>query len=196
MINFVFGQMTFFGQMNFRSNGIRSNVVRSNGVSVKWLFGQNFSEKWIFGTRTAKMPPKNGFHDLEIDLSFSTTLKYWEKWNVQCCSTNWTNFKFRGPKGNSHTNSELILVEYKLTKSPANFTKPNFLFSKVFSLISLMVLSSNERFLSATVLHEHQHEHHLECSTNHQIYIFTMNTRSCKTMSFYNKFEWHKHSIL
>jgi hypothetical protein len=71
LINFVFGQMTFFGKMNFRSNGLRLNgdsvkiifgqmesgqtvfgqtvfgqmVFRSNGVSVKWPFLQKFSVK-------------------------------------------------------------------------------------------------------------------------------------------------------
>jgi hypothetical protein len=47
LINFVFGQMIYFGKINFRSNG-----VRSNGVSVKWPFGQmafqsnGLSVKW------------------------------------------------------------------------------------------------------------------------------------------------------
>jgi hypothetical protein len=35
LINFVFGQMTFFGTMNFESNGLRLN-----GDSLKCIFGQ------------------------------------------------------------------------------------------------------------------------------------------------------------
>jgi hypothetical protein len=59
----IFGQMTIFGKMNFRSNdlrlnggrfgqmyfqsnGIRSNGVRSNGVSVKKFQWNDFSVKW------------------------------------------------------------------------------------------------------------------------------------------------------
>jgi hypothetical protein len=34
LINFVYDHMTFFGKMNFRSNGLRLN-----GDSVKWTFG-------------------------------------------------------------------------------------------------------------------------------------------------------------
>jgi hypothetical protein len=67
LINFVCGQMTFFGKMNFRSNGLRLNgdsvkctfgqmafgqtafgqmVFRSNGLSVKNFRWNDFSVKW------------------------------------------------------------------------------------------------------------------------------------------------------
>jgi hypothetical protein len=49
---FVFGQMTFFGIMNFRPNGIRLNVVRSKGVSVKLPFGQMVFGQMAFGQPT------------------------------------------------------------------------------------------------------------------------------------------------
>jgi hypothetical protein len=41
---FVFGQMTFFGKMDFRSNG-----VRLNGDSVEWTFGQMAYGQAVFG---------------------------------------------------------------------------------------------------------------------------------------------------
>jgi hypothetical protein len=44
LINFVFGQMTFFGKMNFRSNGLRLN-----GDSVKCTFGQMAYGQTVFG---------------------------------------------------------------------------------------------------------------------------------------------------
>jgi hypothetical protein len=68
LINFVFGQMTFFGKMNFRSNGLWLNgdsvkctfgqmaigqtvfgqmVFRSNDLSVKNFRWNNFSVKWF-----------------------------------------------------------------------------------------------------------------------------------------------------
>jgi hypothetical protein len=49
LINFVFGQMTYFGKMNFRSNG-----VRSNGVSVKWPFDQMVFGQTVFGGVSVK----------------------------------------------------------------------------------------------------------------------------------------------
>jgi hypothetical protein len=71
LINFVFGQMTFFGKKNFRSNGLRLNgdsvectfvqmafgqtvfgqvVFRSNGLSVKNFRWNDFSVKWSRAT--------------------------------------------------------------------------------------------------------------------------------------------------
>jgi hypothetical protein len=43
LINFVFGQMIFFGKMNFRSNG-----PRLNGNSVKCAFGQTVFGQMVF----------------------------------------------------------------------------------------------------------------------------------------------------
>jgi hypothetical protein len=49
LINFVFSQMTFFGKINFRSNGLRLTAIRSNVLSVKWHSVKRCSVKWCFG---------------------------------------------------------------------------------------------------------------------------------------------------
>jgi hypothetical protein len=79
LVNFVCGQMTFFGKMNFRSNGLRLNgdsvkstfgqmafgqtvfgqmVFRSNGLSVENYWWNDFSVKW---SRTNRIVHSNSF---------------------------------------------------------------------------------------------------------------------------------------
>jgi hypothetical protein len=68
LIYFVFGQMTFFGQMNFRSNGNGSHGVRSNELSVKWPLGNFFSVKWFFGKviQNPRNPERGGLDPLLV----------------------------------------------------------------------------------------------------------------------------------
>jgi hypothetical protein len=72
LINFVFGQMTFFGKMNFRSNGLRLN-----GDSVKCTFGQMAFGQTVFGQmvfRSNDLSVKK-FRWIDFSVKWSRTVK-------------------------------------------------------------------------------------------------------------------------
>jgi hypothetical protein len=65
LINFVFGQMTFFGKMNIRSNGLRLN-----GDSVKCTFGQMAFGETVFSQMVFCLSTKkNRLNDFSLKSS-------------------------------------------------------------------------------------------------------------------------------
>jgi hypothetical protein len=104
LINFVHGQMNFFGKIFFRSNGLRFNgdsvkctfgqmafdgtvfdqkAFRSNGLSVKICLWNYFSVKWSRTHLKWKMS--------EVDIRFPNLSKFcW--WGQKMKTENWLFF--------------------------------------------------------------------------------------------------------
>jgi hypothetical protein len=112
LINFVFGQITFFGKMDFRSNGLRLNgdsvkrtfdhmafgqtvfgqmVFWSNRLSVKKFRWNDFSVKWSRTEESFQLNINGFLHPLPAVTGTLLMVLYWWK-------TSYQHFYFRyGP---------------------------------------------------------------------------------------------------